>query len=235
MREALNTMVYNDLYEKIKSNYYKPGQQLPTESELEKFYSVSKAPVRQALGKLQTDGLISRKAGKGTFVSVKIKKERTSFLGGFGSHFAKFKEHISYKTSDIKEIPYNEKFKKIFKKSNIEYLTCISRLRLVNEKPVFLLNHFVPNFDKRIFEKTDTIENMRMFLQKNGIEMDYFSEKIYAVISDDALQKMFKLKNPEALLKIIRKTFDKNYSLVVYEEYYVLSDNWPYEVQFHAE
>ena len=34
MRQTLNFKIYQDLYNKIRSHFYKPGEQLPTESAL---------------------------------------------------------------------------------------------------------------------------------------------------------------------------------------------------------
>lgn len=41
MRQTLNFKIYQDLYNKIRSHFYKPGEQLPTESALAERYSTS--------------------------------------------------------------------------------------------------------------------------------------------------------------------------------------------------
>ena len=54
MRQTLNFKIYQDLYNKIRSHFYKPGEQLPTESALAERYNTSLSPIRQALGKLES-------------------------------------------------------------------------------------------------------------------------------------------------------------------------------------
>ena len=49
MRQTLNLKIYQDLYNKIRSHFYKPGEQLPTESSLAAAYNTSLSPIRQAL------------------------------------------------------------------------------------------------------------------------------------------------------------------------------------------
>src|SRR5579863_9896634 len=53
----------------IESGKWRPGEQLPTESQLTDLYQVSKITVRQALHELVELGYIRREHGRGTFVS----------------------------------------------------------------------------------------------------------------------------------------------------------------------
>lgn len=57
------------LRENIISGRYDIGDKFPTEADLVKMYSVSRATVRGALQNLKDEGLIRREAGRGTFVS----------------------------------------------------------------------------------------------------------------------------------------------------------------------
>jgi multiple sugar transport system substrate-binding protein len=57
------------LKEQIESGKLLPGDKIPTESELCARYNLSRTPVRQALLELVNEGLLNRKAGRGTFVS----------------------------------------------------------------------------------------------------------------------------------------------------------------------
>ena len=54
----------------IQRGAYPAGDQIPTEHELEARYGVSRVTVRRALQELTAEGLLERKQGKGTFVSV---------------------------------------------------------------------------------------------------------------------------------------------------------------------
>jgi DNA-binding GntR family transcriptional regulator len=57
------------LRDAIESGRYRPGDRLPTESELQRTYGVSRVTVRTALHRLEEDGLISTQRGRGTFVT----------------------------------------------------------------------------------------------------------------------------------------------------------------------
>lgn len=234
MKESLSLQIYKDLYEKITCRFYKSGEQLPTEKELEDHYRVSRAPVRQAMAKLESDGFIVRQAGKGTFVSAQFKKERQTFLGGFGVHFVKYGPQVSCRTLKIDTFAITPEQEKQFGFPVQTQVALASRVRLVAGEPVFFLNHYIANFDVEKLKAAGDIQNMRQFLQQNGVDIEYVSEKIKAVVADKRLSEIFQLPPGYPLLAINRLSFNKDYRQLVYEMYYVKSDNWDYQVQFHA-
>ncbi len=58
----------------IQKGDLRPGDRLPTEQELCARYSISRAPVRQALAELVREGYVIRRAGAGTFVATGAQK-----------------------------------------------------------------------------------------------------------------------------------------------------------------
>jgi len=72
----LYSRVSNIIYNKIISGHYEPGEKLPTEDELALSYGVSKITIRNALSRLETEGLINRIRAKGTFVTGTIPEKK---------------------------------------------------------------------------------------------------------------------------------------------------------------
>ncbi|MPZ14930.1 MAG: UTRA domain-containing protein [Chloroflexi bacterium] len=60
--------VEHDLRQRIESGVWHPGDRLPSEQELSDLYGASRITIRQALGNIASDGLVSREPGRGTFV-----------------------------------------------------------------------------------------------------------------------------------------------------------------------
>jgi DNA-binding GntR family transcriptional regulator len=60
--------IANEIRAKISSGELKPGDRLPSISQLQKQYAVSAQPVKSALLVLQTEGLVEGHQGRGVFV-----------------------------------------------------------------------------------------------------------------------------------------------------------------------
>jgi GntR family transcriptional regulator len=71
-RRPLSTQVMEELRRLIREGKLKPDEQLPSEEALTKMLGVSRSTVREALGQLETTGLIYKKHGIGTFVAYPV-------------------------------------------------------------------------------------------------------------------------------------------------------------------
>jgi len=60
--------IASEIRTKITAGELKPGDRLPSISQLQKQYAVSAQPVKSALLVLQTEGLVEGHQGRGVFV-----------------------------------------------------------------------------------------------------------------------------------------------------------------------
>lgn len=67
--------IYNQLQRALRSNEYLPGEKLPSENELVEQFHASRPTVSRALAQLESDGLVERRAGSGTFVRLQSRQE----------------------------------------------------------------------------------------------------------------------------------------------------------------
>src|SRR4051812_46162166 len=68
-RGRLADAVYGRLLEDIVSGRYEVGDRLPAETDLAETFEVSRPVIREALNRLQADGLVTARQGAGTFVA----------------------------------------------------------------------------------------------------------------------------------------------------------------------
>lgn len=60
--------IVNDIIARIYQEEWIAGQKLPSEKELSDEYGASRVTIRQALAKLETDGIIDKQRGRGTYL-----------------------------------------------------------------------------------------------------------------------------------------------------------------------
>lgn len=75
-RQPLYLQLANEFRRCLESGAWPEGEQIPTLETLQETYSVSRMTLRNALGVLEAEGLISRGRGKGTFAT---KRGRTAY------------------------------------------------------------------------------------------------------------------------------------------------------------
>lgn len=80
-KQPLYDQLVDLLSEKIESEM-SPGDMLPSERELASKYCLSRTTVRLAMSELEELGLVTRKHGKGTFVSS-VSREATDLTGAY--------------------------------------------------------------------------------------------------------------------------------------------------------
>src|SRR5260370_36922746 len=62
--------IYEELHAAIRAGAYRDGNRMPSEAELVKQFGASRLTVARALKELQLAGLVSRRAGSGTYVQA---------------------------------------------------------------------------------------------------------------------------------------------------------------------
>ncbi len=80
-RLKLSDTIYRDLLSEIVGERYGIGDRLPTEHQLARHFSVSRPVVREALGRLQNDGVIVSRQGSGRYVQRRPSPQVVGFTG----------------------------------------------------------------------------------------------------------------------------------------------------------
>jgi GntR family transcriptional regulator len=88
MAQPMYRLIAEDLRQQIESGELQPGTQLPPEYELRDRYRASRNTVRDALRWLTTRGLVTARAGQGTFVAARIDPFVTMLSGRETVHYA---------------------------------------------------------------------------------------------------------------------------------------------------
>ncbi len=131
------------LKDQIAAQKWLPGEQIPGEQTLCSLYAISRTVVRQALGEMEISGLITRKKGKGTFVSEpKVDEGLMQDLTGFHQEMASKGLPTVSKVLHHAVVKANPKVANYLDIPTGTEVIDIQRLRFVDSK----LNHFVTTY-----------------------------------------------------------------------------------------
>jgi GntR family transcriptional regulator len=64
--------IADDLRQRIRSGEFLQGDKLPTEEDLGDTYEASRNTIRQAVERLTREGLVAKRQGQGTYVTIKV-------------------------------------------------------------------------------------------------------------------------------------------------------------------
>lgn len=76
---TLHRAIYRELSREITEGVYRPGDRLPSEAQLCERFGASRITVAKGIQSLQRDGVVTRRAGSGTYVQQPKTSERHQF------------------------------------------------------------------------------------------------------------------------------------------------------------
>jgi GntR family transcriptional regulator len=133
---------------KIVSGRLQSGEKLPSEEELGRHYGVSRITVRNALGRLEQEGLILRDRGRGTFVADDIPVRKQFVLTGGIHEIVLEAEKYDVRALGIQEervsdARYATTVRDFFDCSMNDSIHVVRRVRLLKGVPIYYLENFI--------------------------------------------------------------------------------------------
>lgn len=225
--------IYYDLYNKIVSGECEEGDLCPSEKELGEQYHVSKAPIRQAMNKLETIGLIERKRGKGTFVRQKKPNSYKMDLCGLSGNFYEARPGMHYTTLRVDIIDTPGKICAEVGEELPPKCIFIERLGKLDGTCVQLSRHYILDVTYRNQIEHD-IQTWRYFLEGTlGIEFSKTTDKVSAVSASRDVASFFQEKSESSTLLLVERiSKDKKRKPVEYSAFYMDTTRWKYTVEF---
>jgi len=121
-----------------------PNDPVGPESELSRRHNVSRITVRQALGELQQEGLITRIVGKGTFVTDRPQAGRLTRLAGFAEEMRAIGLTPRYRTFAVEIRSAPAHVREALGLSEHAKVLAIERVLLADEEPIAHARSYLP-------------------------------------------------------------------------------------------
>lgn len=122
----------------------KPGDALPSESELEKRFQVSRITVRRALDELVSEGLIVRQQGRGTFVREQPIAQELTLLLSWSAQMRQMGLEPSSSHCELALVEPTKEQAMMLQLAPGEQVVSIRRLRLANSDPICIMTNYIP-------------------------------------------------------------------------------------------
>jgi len=142
-RQKLYSQLSDLLREQIQGGQIQEGELLPTEDNLCKTYSVSKAVVRQAMMELAREGYVIKRQGVGTFASKPKLVEGPVMVGALTDRVLDF--GLAFDTQVVQKGPsvVPSEMATLFRGEPPEQVFKLVRLRRVKARPVLLETAYI--------------------------------------------------------------------------------------------
>nr|WP_276796173.1 GntR family transcriptional regulator [Cloacibacillus porcorum] len=228
--------MYADIKKRILQGELKPGDQLPTEAELEKLYSASRAPVRQALTMLEQETFLLRCQGRGTFVCDRKKESHRLLQSGFSKDMERDFNQLSSKTLWIKMEKPDDDVREILMLDEDQQVIHIHRLRYFKDIPIFSMHNYVrDSLNIETFKRAGDFFIISEVLERDfQITLYRAEEDIRAAAADDKMAEEMQIPVGFPLLSGKRVYYTENDRSVYMSLYHVRTDYWSHKTTYYA-
>ena len=217
---------------RILSGEFPPDVPLPSEESLGKEYEVSRITVRHALSALEQEGIISRKRGKGTFVSEKPRSLDSPRLSGFIEDIISMGIKTKTRVVDISWVEAPENVKERLNIQKQDKMLRIEKIRLIKGSSFsHVFDYLPPDIGQNIPSGKLTEKPLLMILEDDlDIRADTAIQTVEATIADAQVATLLGIRVGEPLLKVERTVFDVKEKPVEYVSVLYRADKYFYTV-----
>jgi len=201
------------------------GQRLPSEPELAKQLGVSRATLREAMRSFETQGLIRRRQGSGTFVvgKMEVLDSGMEVLESLETMAKRLGLEISVSDLSIEPLTADEELAKLLDVSVGGALTRVRRVMRADNRPVAYLVDILP--DSILSSKdlpADFHGSVLDLLLGRGDPLASSRANVSAIGATAEVAKAIEIQRGDVLLHFYSQLFDVNGKIVDYSLSYFI-------------
>jgi GntR family transcriptional regulator len=202
----LYVQIAEGLLDQIESGEVSPGERLPSERELSERLGVNRMTLRQALGLLESQGLLVRRRGDGTYVAERKIERQASQL----APFTRSMQRRGY-LPGAQVITFEKRAAEAAEARELELplmaaVYFVRRLRLLNQEPMMLERFTIPAQRFPGFEGHDLADRSAYAVMEEeyGISVVRARQSLEPVVATEYEAKLLEVE-PGAPLMLERR------------------------------
>jgi GntR family transcriptional regulator len=237
--KPLYQVVADSILKQIEEGAIKPGDRLPSESELCKLYQVGRNTVRHAISELADLGIVSTVQGVGSFVLEQSSRftKTAEFLYGFSQEMALHDKVVTSKILDAKIInadPFLARRLGIQLGAEVVFLY---RLRIMDGEPIAIERAYLPHqLCPGILEHDFSQESLyRVLSSQYNMKPDHAEQEIGAELATDEVARLLGLAQPGVILVFHRETRVRDGRVIEYVDSEFRADRFQFYTHLKAD
>lgn len=233
MPVPLHLQIQADIMGAIERGDFPVGEQLPSETELQARYGVSRATIRKAMEELSAGGVVMKLQGLGTYVNDRVKVGQSVRLRGYLDDILISDERLSFRTLAIDDVQPAPDIAALFAPADRGAATRYRSLILQAGKPLMIGTSHIPvSVSPRVddAELPPGEQQTVVRLRRAGLAIQRGQQTLGAIVADAEQASHLGVQAGTALIASRRLYYDRsdrplividgifhptNYSLVV--------------------
>jgi GntR family transcriptional regulator len=230
--------VYLLLRQRLLNGVYEADEALPGENALAQEYGVSRLTVRRALDTLASDGLISRRQGRGTFAQAAAQSPSPRQGGSIDALMANLAQMGIRTQVKLLDLAIEPAPPAVAARLDVEPGASVQRavrVRSHQDQPFSYLTTYVPGaIGRRISRKALASKPLLQIFSDLGIRVSGAEQSISAVLADPPIAEALGVPIASALLNIQRLVRDADGRPVEYLDARYRPDRFDYRLDMTA-
>ncbi len=223
--------IYLILREQLLLGEFNSG--LPSEPALQLQYAVARVTIRRALAKLEEEGLITRKAGRGTHPTrfTEPAPKLGSKLSGLLENLVVMGLHTRVKVIEVLTMPATSEIGAALGLPVNQKIQKAVRVRNVADGPLSLITTYVPETIAHFKRRELANKPILILLEQAGVAVGRAEQSISAKLADVKTAQLLDLPVGSALLAVKRLVFDSDDRPVMWLHGLYRPDRYEYVMQ----
>lgn len=230
---TLHEQIAQHLRERILDGRYAPLAQVPSETALCASFEVSRVTVRQALAALQSEGLIFKRQGKGSFVARPKSTQDVTQLAGLAEALASQGHQVLNRVLSLGEGRADAQAAQKLALPLGAPVVILRRVRLIDRVPVSLEVTVLPGHLLAVLQRADLVQRDVFEVLENdaGLALGHADLTIGAAPADALLAEHLPLAPGMPVLHIERLTHDAAGRPIDHEHLWYCGDAFQYRLR----